>query len=76
MHRDAARWQINEQQEVLLESGFDPTVRSELRNRGHQVLDFDHEQIFDMGGAQLIKKTPDGYIGGTDHRKDGIAAGF
>ena len=73
---DAPRWQINEQQEVLLESGFDTAVRSELKNRGHAVIDFDHEQIFSMGGAQLIQKTADGYIGGTDHRKDGIAAGF
>jgi gamma-glutamyltranspeptidase/glutathione hydrolase len=73
---DAPRWQINEQQQVLLESGFDPSVRSELKRRGHAVLDFDHEQIFSMGGAQLIQKTMDGYIGGSDHRKDGIAAGF
>jgi gamma-glutamyltranspeptidase len=29
-----------------------------------------------MGGAQLIVKTEDGYTGGTDHRKDGQAAGF
>lgn len=34
------------------------------------------KQIFDMGGAQLIQKTANGYIGGTDCRKDGQAAGY
>lgn len=73
---DAPRWQVTEDKQILLESGLDPAVRTELKSRGHDVLDFDHEQIFDMGGAQLIQKTAAGYIGGTDCRKDGQAAGF
>ena len=73
---DAPRWQINRQQQLLLESGFDPSVRIELKKRGHDLLDFESDQIFAMGGAQLIQKTKSGYIGGSDHRKDGMAAGF
>ncbi len=73
---DAPRWQVSQEKQVLLESGFDPSVRVELKKRGHDLVDFDPEQIFDMGGAQLIQKTEAGYIGGTDHRKDGMAAGF
>ena len=73
---DAPRWQINQQKQVLLESGFAPSVRIELKERGHDLLDFHPDQVFSMGGAQLIQKTEAGYIGGSDHRKDGLAAGF
>lgn len=73
---DAPRWQVTEDKQILLESGLDPAVRTELKSRGHDLLDFDHEQIFNMGGAQLIQKTMHGYIGGSDCRKDGQAAGF
>ena len=73
---DAPRWQVTQQKQVKLESGFDDTVRVELARRGHDLLEYEYEQIFTMGGAQLIVKTEHGYIGGTDPRKDGIAAGF
>lgn len=73
---DAPRWQVTEEKQILLEDGFDQRVRVALRERGHDVLDFDNEQIFSMGGAQLIRKTKNGYEGGSDHRKDGMAAGF
>ncbi|MDH5356621.1 MAG: gamma-glutamyltransferase, partial [Gammaproteobacteria bacterium] len=73
---DAPRWQVTEDKQIMLESGLDPAVRTELKSRGHDVLDFNDEQIFDMGGAQLIQKTAAGYVGGTDSRKDGQAAGF
>ena len=29
-----------------------------------------------IGGAQLIHRFGDGYIAGSDHRKDGAAVGF
>jgi len=73
---DAPRWQINQQKQVLLEPGFDRSVRTELKKRGHDLLEFEDDQIFSMGGAQLIQRTEVGYIGGSDHRKDGMAAGF
>ena len=61
---DAPRWQVTEEKQVLLEDGFGPGVRSGLRERGHDVPDFENEQIFSMGGAQLIRKTENGYQGG------------
>ncbi len=73
---DAPRWQVTEQKQVKLESGFDPRVRSELADRGHDIVEFEHDQKFNMGGAQLILRTDHGYIGGSDPRKDGVAAGF
>ena len=27
-------------------------------------------------GAQLIIRTPEGFVGGSDHRKEGLVAGF
>ena len=73
---DAPRWQVSEEKQVLLEYGYDRRIRDGLRERGHDIPDFDSEQIFSMGGAQLIRKTEHGYEGGSDHRKDGIAIGF
>jgi gamma-glutamyltranspeptidase/glutathione hydrolase len=73
---DAPRWRVDIGRQVYMESGFKESVKAELASRGHQIVKYDHEQTFTMGGAQLIKKTADGYIGGSDHRKDGLALGF
>ncbi len=73
---DAPRWQITQEKQVLLEQGYGQRIRAGLTERGHDVPEFDNEQIFSMGGAQLIRKTENGYEGGSDHRKDGIAIGF
>jgi len=47
-----------------------------LRAKGHQVVV--HEaftnQLF--GGAQLIMRHGEGYVAGSDQRKDGMAVGF
>ncbi|MXZ80559.1 MAG: gamma-glutamyltransferase family protein [Gammaproteobacteria bacterium] len=73
---DAPRWQVCQDNTVLLESGYGEDLRAALRERGHVVHDFEFEQIFEMGGAQLIVKTEVGYVGGSDPRKDGMAAGY
>jgi len=73
---DAPRWQISENKTIRLESTFDAEVRTELAARGHSLEPESDELKYTMGGAQLIQKTEHGYIGGSDHRKDGIAAGF
>ena len=57
-----------------VEPGFDPSVAEELSTRGHRVRTEPREFVF--GGAQLIVKTEHGYVGGSDHRKEGLAAGF
>ncbi|MYK28557.1 MAG: gamma-glutamyltransferase family protein [Gammaproteobacteria bacterium] len=71
---DAPRWHVYPDFSVGLEAGFDPSVAEELGARGHQVRFEPREFIF--GGAQLIIKTEHGYVGGSDHRKEGLAAGF
>lgn len=71
---DAPRWHVYRDFSVGLERGFPERVAEELANRGHAVRWEDQEQIF--GGAQLILRTDDGYIAGSDHRKEGQAVGF
>jgi gamma-glutamyltranspeptidase/glutathione hydrolase len=71
---DAPRWQVLGDYSVSLEPGFPETVAKELAARGHQVrFEATHHNF---GGAQLILKTDDGYIAGSDHRKEGLAVGF
>ena len=71
---DAPRWHVYPDFSVGLESGFDPSVAEALKARGHQVRFEPREFVF--GGAQLIVKTAHGYVGGSDHRKEGLATGF
>lgn len=73
---DAPRWQVCQDNRILLESGYGESIRKGLRARGHDVLDFEFEQIFEMGGAQMILKTETGYVGGSDPRKDGMVGAF
>ncbi|XOV82331.1 MAG: gamma-glutamyltransferase family protein [bacterium] len=71
---DAPRWHVDENFSVALESGFSPELHKALAARGHQIIAGARESTF--GGAQLIQKTSDGYVGGSDHRKEGYVAGF
>jgi gamma-glutamyltranspeptidase/glutathione hydrolase len=71
---DAPRWYVFEDGRVALEKGFDAQVAEELHNRGHTLVMENPEYLF--GGAQLIAKLDDGYVGGSDHRKEGLVSGF
>ena len=71
---DAPRWHVTPDYQVLLEDGYDESVRDELAALGHDVTLGAPESTF--GGAQLILRTADGYVGGSDHRKEGCVAGF
>ncbi len=73
---DAPRWQVLEHNRVALEAGIDRRVQPELARRGHRLHLGSMDKDFAMGGAQLIHIADDGYIAGSDHRKDGMAAGF
>jgi len=75
---DAPRWQVVAGSRVNVEPGFDADVLEELRRRGHDVKVTEPEESYLYGGAQLIAALPDGdgYIAGSDHRKDGQAVGF
>jgi gamma-glutamyltranspeptidase/glutathione hydrolase len=71
---DFPRWFVTEDSEVAVEPGFPPNTLKELARRGHTIISGLPESTF--GGAQLVPKTDDGYIAGSDHRKDGLAIGF
>jgi gamma-glutamyltranspeptidase/glutathione hydrolase len=71
---DSPRWFITEDNKLALEPGFENDVIEDLKNKGHNIITDLPERNF--GGAQLIYKTDNGYIAGSDHRKDGLASGF
>lgn len=71
---DAPRWHVKEDGRLALEQGFDLKVAADLAARGHNIT-FD-EPAYIFGGAQLITKLKNGYCGASDHRKEGMAAGF
>lgn len=71
---DAPRWHVFPDFSVGLEQGFPEEVARGLAERGHRVRYVEEEHVF--GGAQLILRTEHGYVAGSDHRKEGQAAGF
>jgi gamma-glutamyltranspeptidase/glutathione hydrolase len=71
---DAPRWHVFPDFSVGLEQGFREDIAEGLRSRGHDVRYVAEEHVF--GGAQLILRTEHGYVAGSDHRKEGQAAGF
>ena len=73
---DAPRWQVVAKGEVALEAGMPEEVVAGLVARGHAISETPLEASWAFGGAQLIFRTDEGYIAGSDHRKDGHAAAF
>jgi gamma-glutamyltranspeptidase/glutathione hydrolase len=71
---DAPRWYWLRDNIVAVESGYPENVLDDLSRRGHEIITDLPQSEF--GGAQLIYKKDDKYIAGSDHRKDGLAAGF
>ncbi|MEX2479737.1 MAG: gamma-glutamyltransferase family protein [Gammaproteobacteria bacterium] len=71
---DAPRWQVMEDFSVALEPGFPQAVAADLAARGHRIRHETSNHAF--GGAQLVMKTQHGYVAGSDHRKEGLAAGY
>tara|TARA_R110002072_G_scaffold64_4_gene332 strand:- start:19479 stop:21080 length:1602 start_codon:yes stop_codon:yes gene_type:complete len=71
---DAPRWHLSENGTLNLEPGTPVEVADALEARGHKLKLDDHESLF--GGAQLIYRMERGYCAGSDHRKEGLAAGF
>lgn len=58
---------------VGLENEISPEVQGELSKRGHNLIP---ETASYFGGGQAILRLEDAWIAGSDHRKDGQAAGF
>lgn len=74
---DAPRWRVVEGRTVALEDTIGAATVDALRDLGHDVTATAPEQSFAFGGAQLVRRLPDGgYVAGSDPRKDGLAAGF
>ena len=71
---DAPRWHVYPDLKVGLEQGIPQAVFDDLKARGHDVRYEHQESVF--GGAQLIQALPSGYVGGSDHRKEGYVGGF
>ena len=73
---DAPRWRVTGGKGVSVEPSFDPQVVAALRARGHEVAVEEGNGVFAFGGAQLILRDGQHYIGGSDPRKDGQAVAF
>jgi Gamma-glutamyltransferase len=70
---DHPRWRFIEGKKIELEAGFDQLMVHELIRLGHDIQVMAPGQNGGFGGAQLIATLPnqDGYVGGSDPRKDG-----
>jgi gamma-glutamyltranspeptidase / glutathione hydrolase len=73
---DAPRWRLLANGTVAVEPSMPPAAVEALRACGHKVITQQPDQDFAFGGAQLILRTEDGYVAGSDPRKDGQAVAF
>ena len=72
----APRWRFMSGTRVAVEPAAGADILSALGDMGHEIVVEVPEHSFGFGGAQLIHRLQDGYIAGSDPRKDGHAAGF
>ena len=72
---DAPRWRVGEGPDVNIELGVPAQVLSDLKRRGHNIIQADRWST-DFGLAQLIYKLDDGYFAASERRADGQAVGF
>ncbi len=71
---DHPRFNHNQLDNTLaLENGVPVHVHDELRKMGHRLV---HETMSGFGGGQVILRIGEAWVGGSDRRKDGQAAGF
>jgi gamma-glutamyltranspeptidase/glutathione hydrolase len=71
---DHPRFQHNQIPNTLeLERGIPSNVHDRLQGLGHKLIE---ESIWGFGGGQIILRLDEAWIAGSDHRKDGQAAGF
>ena len=73
---DAPRWIVNPDGTVGLEDALKASIGAALEGMGHKIAAAEAVN-FAFGGAQLIwRQGEDGYVAGSDHRKDGGAVGY
>ncbi len=75
---DAPRFYWQKDKLVALEPSFGSPMYEEMRLRGHQLMPVSQAERLHYGGGQAIVRDPDSgvYIGGSEPRNDGAAAGF
>ena len=71
---DGPRFRWVQGMRVSVEQGFPPATLEELRRRGHELVTVNDYNQF--GSCQAIWRLADGYLGVSDPRRDGQAAGF
>lgn len=76
---DAPRWRIDDVGKLTVEASMPTAVVEGLKVMGHEVTVMPANSL-DFGSAQAIallgEQTNEAYIAGSDHRRDGLAAGF
>lgn len=70
---DAPRWRIISGRKVAVEPGMDGELIAGLEAKGHEIVCGEQDNDFAFGGAQIIMRHEDGYVAGSDPRKDGLA---
>lgn len=73
---DAPRWRVVGGRAVAVESSMPAATLDGLRALGHELTATAPEASFAFGGAQAVWRTTDGYVAGSDPRKEGQAVGF
>ena len=71
---DGPRFRWAQGLQVCCENGFPASTLDELRRRGHELVTTDDYNQF--GSCQAIWRLDDGYLGVSDPRRDGQAAGL
>jgi gamma-glutamyltranspeptidase/glutathione hydrolase len=72
---DAPRWKVNGGLSIDLEHSAAPALREGLTALGHR-FEAVADSYMDFGAGQFIVRVDDGYVGASDPRRDGQAAGF
>lgn len=73
---DAPRWRVGKGRDVAVEHSMPTDTIEALQAMGHVIGCEAPDSAFAFGGAQLIARHGDGYVAGSDHRKDGGAVGY
>jgi len=73
---DAPRWRVLAGRRLAVEASLSAATLQALLELGHDVNVTPPDQSFGFGGAQLVWRDEEGYVAGSDHRKDGQAVGY